>query len=85
MNAGTGDISVFRVKGANLALVQVVPSGGSAPVAIAQQGNLVYVINFAGNSNVVGFNLDEDGRLVGIPNSIRYLSATNTGSSSLAT
>jgi hypothetical protein len=67
-----------------LALVQVVPSGGSAPVVIAQHGNLVYVINFAGNSNVVGFNLDEDGRLVGIPNSIRYLSATNTGPSSLA-
>lgn len=28
--------------------------------------------------------MDEDGRLVGIPNSIRYLSATNTGPSSLA-
>ena len=71
MNAGTRDISVFRVKGAKLALVKVVPSGGSAPVAIAQHGNLVYVINFAGNSNVVGFNLNGDGNLVGIPNSIR--------------
>ena len=83
-NAGTGDISVFSVNGANLQLVQVVSSGGSAPVAIAQHGNLVYVINFAGNSNVVGFNLGQDGQLVGIPNSIRYLSATNTGPSSLA-
>ena len=53
-------------------------------MAVAQHGNLVYVINFAGNSNVVGFNLDEDGHLVMIPNSIRYLSATNTGPSSLA-
>jgi 6-phosphogluconolactonase len=84
VNAGSGDLSVFRVNGANLLLVQVVPSGGSAPVAVAQHGNLVYVINFAGNSNVVGFNLDGDGYLVGIPNSIRYLSATNTGPSSLA-
>ena len=84
VNAGSGDLSVFRVNGANLALVQVVPSGGSAPVAVAQHGNLVYIINFAGNSNVVGFNLDGDGYLVGIPNSIRYLSATNTGPSSLA-
>ena len=84
VNAGTGDLSVFRVNGASLQLVQVVPSGGSAPVAVAQHGNLVYVINFAGNSNVVGFNLDGDGHLVGIPNSIRYLSATNTGPSSLA-
>ena len=84
VNAGTGDLSVFRVSGANLDFVQVVSSGGSAPVAIAQRGNLVYVINFAGNSNVVGFNLNEDGHLVMIPNSIRYLSATNTGPSSLA-
>jgi 6-phosphogluconolactonase len=84
VNAGTGDLSVFRVNGANLDFVQVAPSGGSAPVAIAQRGNLVYVINFAGNSNVVGFNLNEDGHLVMIPNSIRYLSATDTGPSSLA-
>jgi 6-phosphogluconolactonase len=84
VNAGTGNFSVFRVSGANLDLVQVVSSGGSAPVAIAQRGNLVYVINFAGNSNVVGFILNEEGHLVTIPNSIRYLSATNTGPSSLA-
>jgi 6-phosphogluconolactonase (cycloisomerase 2 family) len=84
VNAGSGDLSVFRVNGANLELLQVASCGGSAPVAVAQHGSLVYVINFAGNSNVVGFNLDEDGHLVMIPNSIRYLSATNTGPSSLA-
>jgi 6-phosphogluconolactonase len=84
VNAGSGDISVFRVSGANLELLQVASSGGSAPVAVAQHGSLVYVINFAGNSNVVGFNLDQEGHLVMIPNSIRYLSATNTGPSSLA-
>jgi 6-phosphogluconolactonase len=84
VNAGSGDISVFRVNGANLGFVQVVSSGGSAPVAIAQHGNLVYVINVAGNSNVVGFHLDEDSHLVMIPNSIRYLSASNSGASSLA-
>ena len=84
VNAGTGDLSVFRVLGANLLLVQLVSSGGSAPVAIAQHGNLVYVINSAGNSNVVGFQLGVFGNLVMIPNSIRYLSATNTGPSSLA-
>jgi len=83
VNAGTGNLSVFRVSGANLELLQVASSGGSAPVAVAQHGSLVYVINFAGNSNVVGFNLDQDGHLVMIPNSIRYLSATNTGPSSL--
>jgi 6-phosphogluconolactonase len=84
VNTSTGDLSVFRVRGANLELAQVVSTGGSAPVAVAQHGNLVYVINFAGNSNVVGFQLDENGRLISIANSIRYLSATNTGASSLA-
>ncbi len=84
VNAGTGDLSVFRVRGATLYLVQVASSRGSAPVAIAQYGNLVYVINFAGNSNVVGFHLDEGGHLIMIPDSIRYLSANNSGPSSLA-
>jgi 6-phosphogluconolactonase (cycloisomerase 2 family) len=84
VNTSTGDLSVFRVRGANLELAQVASTGGSAPVAVAQHGNLVYVINFAGNSDVVGFQLDEDGRLIRIPDSIRYLSATNTGPSSLA-
>jgi 6-phosphogluconolactonase len=42
------------------------------------------VINFAGNSNVVGFNLDEGSHLIMIPDSIRYLSANNSGPSSLA-
>jgi 6-phosphogluconolactonase len=84
VNAGTSDLSVFRLNGANLEVLQVVSSGGSAPVAVAQHGSLVYVINFAGNSNIVGFNLNENGRLVMIPNSIRYLSASNTGPSSLA-
>jgi 6-phosphogluconolactonase len=84
VNTSTGDLSVFRVRGANLELAQVASTGGSAPVAVAQHGNLVYVINFAGNSNVVGFQLDETGHLIGIPDSIRYLTATNTGPSSLA-
>jgi 6-phosphogluconolactonase len=84
VNASTGDISVFRVRGASLELAQVASSGGSAPVAVAQHGDLVYVINSGGNSNVVGFHLDDGGNLIMIPHSIRYLSATNTGPSSLA-
>src|SRR5258708_8242515 len=84
VNAGTGNLSVFRVNGANLELLQVVSSGGSAPVAVAQHGNLAYVINFAGNTNVVSFHLPDDAHLLMFPTSIRYLSATNTGPSSLA-
>ena len=43
VNAGSGEISVFRVHGAILALVDKVPCGGSEPVSVAQHNNLVYV------------------------------------------
>jgi 6-phosphogluconolactonase (cycloisomerase 2 family) len=70
VNTATGDLSVFRVKGANLDLAQVASSGGGAPVAVAQHGSLVYVINFASNSNVVGSQLDETGHLIKIPDPV---------------
>jgi 6-phosphogluconolactonase (cycloisomerase 2 family) len=84
VNAGSGDISVFRVKGDRLKLQDVVPSGGSAPVAIAQWDNLVYVLNVAGNSNVNGFRLNYAGELTPIHKSIRYLSTANSGAASVA-
>jgi 6-phosphogluconolactonase len=83
VNAGSGEISSFSVDGPNLQLVDVQPSRGSAPVAIAQHGNLLYVLNFAGNSNVVGFRVD-DGSLHQISGSVRYLTTANSGASSLA-
>jgi len=83
-NAGTGDISVFRVEGAELALVQRVPSGGSSPVAIAQHGRLLYVLNDGGNDNVVGFTIEHGGHLVRIQNSLALLSNNDAGASGLA-
>jgi 6-phosphogluconolactonase (cycloisomerase 2 family) len=82
-NAGNGTVSVFRVFGAHLALTDKVPSGGSEPNAVAQHGNLVYVLNTAGSSAVVGFQLHE-GRLTRVPDSLRFLSANFVNSASLA-
>jgi 6-phosphogluconolactonase len=82
-NAGSGSISVFRVSGARLVLTDSVPSGGSEPNAIAQHGELVYVLNTAGSSSVVGFRL-QGGKLVRIPSSLRFLSENFVNSSSLA-
>jgi 6-phosphogluconolactonase (cycloisomerase 2 family) len=84
VNAGSGDISVFRVHGANLSLVDRVPCGASEPVAVAQHGNLVYVVNAGGTSNVTGFRLDRTGRLRPIPDSIAFLSTGNSGAASLS-
>jgi 6-phosphogluconolactonase (cycloisomerase 2 family) len=82
VNAASGTISSFKVHGANLTPKAVESSGGGFPNAIAQWGNLVYVLNAAGNSNVVGFNL-KDGKLTRIPNATGYLSTGLSGGSSI--
>jgi 6-phosphogluconolactonase (cycloisomerase 2 family) len=82
-NAGSGSVSVFRVLGAHLALTDRVPSGGSEPNAVTQHGKLVYVLNTAGSSSVVGFQL-RDGKLTRIPDSQRFLSGNFVESASLA-
>ena len=82
-NAGSGTLSLFRVSGSRLDLRDRVPTGGSEPNAVAQHGRLVYVLNTAGSSSVVGFRLVGD-HLVRIPDSLRFLSANFVNSASLA-
>lgn len=84
VNAGSGDISVFRVQKNSIALVDITPCGGSEPVAIAQHGNFVYVVNAGGTSSVVGFHFDENGKLKQIPHSIAFLTAPSSGPGSVA-
>lgn len=84
VNAGSGEISSFRVRGATLELVDIVPCGGSKPVSVAQHRNLLYVVNAGGNSNVVGFRLAGNGKLTQIPHSTTFLSTSNSGPGSVA-
>ena len=83
VNAGSGDISLFAVNGFRLFLVDREPSGGSEPNAIAQHGNLVYVLNTGGSSNVTGFRLIGN-HLFPIKNSLAFLSTNTSGASSIA-
>ena len=83
-NAGSGDISVFKVTGATLTLLSVTPCGGSEPVSIAQRGNLVYVLNAGAASNVTAFHFTNSGILKQIPNSTAFLTTGNTGAASVA-
>jgi 6-phosphogluconolactonase (cycloisomerase 2 family) len=83
VNAGSGEISLFRVHGSDLDLRDRVSSGGSEPNAIAQHGDLVYVLNTGGSSNVAGFRL-QYGELTPIENSLRFLSTNTSGAASLA-
>jgi 6-phosphogluconolactonase len=78
VNAGSGTVSSFAVSGANLSLLDTVPTGGSMPTSVTQAGDLVYVLNAGGNGSVTGFHLLGDGHLAPIPNSTHYLSGSAT-------
>ena len=82
-NAGSGSLSVFRVHGSRLDLTDKAPTQGSEPNAVAEHDNLVYVLNTAGSSSVVGFRL-HGGHLYRIKGSQRFLSGNGTGSASVA-
>ncbi len=77
VNAGSNEISVLKFNDRNPKLVNKVASGGTRPVSITVQGNLVYVLN-AGSDDVTGFYLKDNGQLSPIPNSRRTLSGQGT-------
>jgi len=81
VNAGSNSISSFLVdKRGKLTLADVEPSGGVMPNSLSFFGNLLYVSNVgdaANNipSNVTGFFVKKDGRLIPITGSTTLLSA----------
>lgn len=83
VNAGSGSVSSFAVDGANLALVDTEPSNGASPTALAQSGDLLYVLNAGGNGNVSGFRI-AGGHLHPINKSTTALSGDATSPTSLA-
>lgn len=84
VNAGSGDLSLFRVHGAHLDLAQVVSSGGASPVATATRAGLVYVLNAGPTASVVAFRRQADGTLSQIAGSATSLSSADAAPSGLA-
>lgn len=82
-NAGSNDVSVFRVRGTELTLTSRTPSGGQRPVSVTIDRDLVYVLNAGGagggTDSLAGFRLDRKGRLFAIPDAVQPLSAPDTG------
>lgn len=78
VNAGSNEISVFAVKRTGLKLVDKVPSGGTRPVSITVDQNLLYVLNAGGTDNITGFTIGRRGKLTPLPGSTRLLSSTGT-------
>jgi 6-phosphogluconolactonase (cycloisomerase 2 family) len=55
-NAGSDELSLFRVTADGLELAGRVPTGGSHPTSVAVHGELVYVLN-NGSPGIAGFSL----------------------------
>lgn len=82
VNAGSDDVSVFRVTAGGLELVDRFPSGGSFPVSVTQRGDRLYVLNAEGDGSLAGFTLGSDGRTTPIPGSVVSLEQGIDGSPS---
>jgi 6-phosphogluconolactonase (cycloisomerase 2 family) len=78
VNAGSDDVSVFKVSQYGLRLADRTSSGGIRPVSVTIDHNLVYVVN-AGSDNIAGFWMSESGRLHALPGSEHGLSGTGVG------
>jgi len=61
VNAGSNDVSAFRVRGTHLVLENRVPSGGTTPNSVTLHHGIAYVLNSGGTGNITGFKLSRDG------------------------
>jgi len=78
VNAGSDEVSVFRVNGTTLELADNVWSGGDSPISVDVNGDVAYVLN-AGSADIAGFRLTGEGELIPIPGAIRPLSTSDAG------
>jgi 6-phosphogluconolactonase len=76
VNAGSDEVSVFRVNGTTLELTDTVWSGGDSPISVDIEGRVVYVLN-AGSTDIVGFRLSRQGKLSHVPGTTRQLSTND--------
>src|SRR5207249_7929677 len=79
VNAGSNDVSVFRVGRDGLSLLDRTSSGGTRPISLTVHGHVLFVLNAGGDGNISGFALGTTGALTPISGSTRSLSGTNVG------
>jgi len=79
VNAGSNDITVFRVNGQSLTWVDKVASHGTLPISITAHEDISYVLNAGGSGNISGFHINPDGHLTYLENSTKPLSSGDAG------
>lgn len=84
VNAGSNDISVFRVReDGQLAFTDRTAAMGTDPVSVTAYGDLVYALDAGGAGNIAGFRLD-GGMLGYLAGSSRPLSGAATNPAEVA-
>jgi 6-phosphogluconolactonase (cycloisomerase 2 family) len=78
VNAGSNEISTFRVQAGGLSLVDKFSSGGMTPTSLTLHKDLLYVLNAGGSGNITGFTVDQAGKLAPLAGSTRPLSGSAT-------
>jgi len=79
VNAGSNDVSVFRVSDWGLTLASRTPSGGTMPISVTISGRIVYVLNAGTPNNITGFTLGSSGSLTPITGATNSLSGPAVG------
>jgi len=79
VNAGSNDVSVFSVDPHGLRLADRVSSGGTMPISLTEDNNVLYVLNAGGSGNITGFSVGHNGHLSAISGSTQPLSGGATG------
>lgn len=78
VNPGSNSVSVFLAFGNGLYRTDTASTGGTTPVSVTIEDDVVYVLN-AGSDDVQGFKMSIYGRLTRIPGSRRALSGAGVG------
>ena len=76
VNAGSNELSVLEITEDGVRFVDKAASGGERPISVTVHGDIVYVLNAGGTSNVSGFRVTAFGKLRPISNSTRSLAGS---------
>jgi 6-phosphogluconolactonase (cycloisomerase 2 family) len=75
VDAGSDEVTLFRVGRNALTVADRIASGGDRPISVTLDGDVLYVLNNGSPANVTGFRIGAGGTLAPIGGSTRPLSA----------
>jgi 6-phosphogluconolactonase (cycloisomerase 2 family) len=78
VNAGSNEISAFRISNDGLTWVDKIASGGTLPISLTLNDDVLYAVNAGGTGNIQGFRVNE-GHLISIAGSSQSLSSGDAG------